>query len=257
MKTIGYLRVSAKSQVGRGGLDRQAEAINRYAKKNKITIDQIYREQVSGTKSENERPQFMMMIGDILSNSNGENVKGIIIIENLSRLAREYRIQEQLLYYLASKGIDVISAETAENITSAMKDDPMKKAMIQMQGVFSELEKSSLLYRMRKGQEKKKAETGRCAGAYGYGALHPKFPDQAAREKEILRFIVHARSPQKSHVRGKVRWSKPLMSFQEITNHLNAKGPEYQPKRARKNGNRWTVGTVYHAYHCARTLGIQ
>jgi DNA invertase Pin-like site-specific DNA recombinase len=65
-----------------------------------------------------------------------------ILVESLDRLAREYRIQEQLLIYLASKGINLISANTGENVTKAISEDPMKKALIQIQGVFAELDKS-------------------------------------------------------------------------------------------------------------------
>ena len=63
------------------------------------------------------------MIAEILSN--GVNA---IIIEGLDRLAREYRIQEQLLIYLVSKGISLIPANTGENVTQAIQDDPMKKS---------------------------------------------------------------------------------------------------------------------------------
>ena len=69
-------------------------------------------------------------------------------------MAREYRIQEQLLIYLVSKGIDLISANTGENVTQAIQDDPMKKAMVQIQGIFSELDKVLLVRKLRKAREK-------------------------------------------------------------------------------------------------------
>ena len=82
-----------------------------------------------------------IMIADILSD--GCNT---IIVEDLTRLAREYRIQENILVYLASKNIDLIAANTGENITTAIDSDPMKKALVQIQGVFGELDKSLLVY---------------------------------------------------------------------------------------------------------------
>jgi DNA invertase Pin-like site-specific DNA recombinase len=104
-----------------------------------------FNEQVSGTKDESERLEFSKMITDILSN--GINT---IVVESMDRLAREYRIQEHLVIFLASKGIDLISANTGENITRAISEDPMKKALIQMQGIFAELDKSMLIKRLHK-----------------------------------------------------------------------------------------------------------
>jgi len=75
------------------------------------------------------------MVSEILKNG----VK-TIIIEGLDRLAIEYRIQESLLIYLASKGIELISARTEENVTHAIIVDLMKKALVQMQGIFAELD---------------------------------------------------------------------------------------------------------------------
>jgi hypothetical protein len=49
-------------------------------------------------------------------------------VERLDRLAREYVVQEQLLIYLASKGIVLLNASSGENITEAINSDPMKKA---------------------------------------------------------------------------------------------------------------------------------
>lgn len=53
-----------------------------------------------------------------------------VIIEGLDRLAREYRIQETLIIYLASKGIRLISARTEEDVTEAVMYDPMKRGQV-------------------------------------------------------------------------------------------------------------------------------
>ena len=57
-----------------------------------------------------------------------------VIVESMDRLARELRIQETLLIYPASKGVDLISARTEENITQAVKSDPLKKALVWFPG---------------------------------------------------------------------------------------------------------------------------
>ena len=68
------------------------------------------------------------------------------------------------MIYLASKGITLIAANTGENVTEAITSDPMRKAMVQMQGVFAELDKSMLVKKLRKARDRKRQETGRCEG---------------------------------------------------------------------------------------------
>jgi len=109
------------------------------------------------------------MVSEILKNG----VK-TIIIEGLDRLAREYRIQESLLIYLASKGIELISARTEENVTHAIIVDLMKKALVQMQGIFAELEKSLLVKKLRAARERKRAKTGKCEGRKSYAEVAPE-----------------------------------------------------------------------------------
>ena len=140
---VAYLRVSSKNQKDGSGFDRQLAEIEKYAKSQNVEIVEVFKEDVSGTKDETSRPQFQEMVSDLLKN-------GIrtIIVERLDRLAREYTIQESLIIYLASKGITLISATTEENVTAAISQDPMKKALIQMQGVFSELEKNLFFFKL-------------------------------------------------------------------------------------------------------------
>jgi site-specific DNA recombinase len=134
--------------------------------------------------------------------SNGVNT---IIIESMDRLARELRVQETLLVYLASKGVELYSARTEENITRAIQADPMKKALIQIQGVFAELEKSQLVLRLRKGRERARQDRGKCEGRKAFGET----PD----EKAIVRRV--------KALRRRKRNGKPGHTLQEIANRLN------------------------------------
>lgn len=163
MKAYGYLRVSGQGQIDGNGFDRQQESINQFAEKNGIEIVKFYNEQISGTTDSTEREIFQQMVSAILRNG-----VRTIVVEGLDRLAREYRVQEQLMIYLASKGISLYDARTGENVTEAISADPMKKAMIQMQGIFSELEKNLLVKKLRVAREFKKEETGKCEGRKGY-----------------------------------------------------------------------------------------
>lgn len=163
LKAYGYCRVSGAGQLDGFGYDRQDDAINAFAQKSNIEIVKIFHEQVSGVKDEEEREVFQEMVSDILRNG-----VRTIIVEGLDRLAREYRIQEQLLIYLVSKGITLFDCRTGEDVTSAISSDPMKKAMIQMQGIFSELEKNLLVKKLRTAREAKREQAGKCEGRKGF-----------------------------------------------------------------------------------------
>ncbi len=95
IKAFGYLRVSGRGQVGGNGFDRQKETIQNFANKSDIKMGKFFKEQVSGVKDHCDRDVFQSMVAEILRNG-----VRTIIVEGLSRLAREYRIQEHLLIYL-------------------------------------------------------------------------------------------------------------------------------------------------------------
>jgi len=175
-KAVSYSRVSSKGQVDGFGIDRQEASIKRYADQNRFDLVEFYREEgISGTTEEEDRPAFKEMISKLLSNG-----ARTIIIEGMDRLARELRVQENLCVYIASKGIQLISANTGENITKAIEGDPMKKALIQIQGVFAELDKNQIVRKLRKGRDKARKENevtkkkltldgrGKCEGRLSY-----------------------------------------------------------------------------------------
>lgn len=200
IKAYGYLRVSGVGQIDGNGYERQENAITLFAEKSKIEIAHFYREQISGCKDEEQREVFQQMITDILRNG-----VRTIIVEGLDRLAREFRIQEQLLIYLASKGITLIDARTGEDVTNAISQDPMKKALIQMQGIFSELEKNLLVKKLRVARQTKRAMAGKCEGRKGWN-------DVPNRRDAILESVKSYRRKPK----GKKR-----MTFVEIADELN------------------------------------
>ncbi len=228
MKAYGYLRVSGKGQIDGDGFNRQRDMIQRFADQAGITVPEFYEEQgVSGVKGEEDRPAFQEMLTDILSNG----VRAVIV-ERLDRLAREYMVQEQLLVYLAAKGIDLWNASTGENITEAVKADPMKKAVVQIQGVFAELEKSLLVKRLRSARRKKREVDGKCEGAKGWNDTAPE------HRTEIMQLI--------RRLRRRPRGCTRQMSYQAVADRLNAEGI-----RTFKGGE-WSAQLV-RAFYCGRT----
>ena len=201
----GYLRVSTKGQAKdkKHGFKRQRQAIESFAKRSRFQIVRYYQEAVSGCKAEDERVAFMEMVSTILR----ENQVSCIVVEGMDRLARELRVQEQLIFYLASKEIDLYSANTGENITKSIKEDPVKKALVQIQGVFSELEKSRLVKKLRKARESARKRDGKCEGRKEYGYYEG--------EQEVIELMKKLHRKQKGRKR---------MSYQKIADELNRLG---------------------------------
>jgi DNA invertase Pin-like site-specific DNA recombinase len=165
MKAFSYLRVSSKGQVDKDGFPRQRQTIAATAKNLGIEIVKEYHDDgVTGESDWFDRPSFQAMISDILANG----VRSIIV-ENLTRLARSYVVTDAIIVYLASKGITLISADTGEDVTAAFHGDPMKKALIQMQAVFAELEKNTLIRKLRAARVRARQEKGSCEGRKAFG----------------------------------------------------------------------------------------
>ncbi len=202
----GYIRVSSQGQIDGDGFTRQEQAIESFAGKHHIKVLDYFREKgVSGTTDETSRPAFQEMIAAILRNGTKT-----VIIEGLDRLAREYRIQETLLVYLASKGISLISARTDEDVTAAVMSDPMKRALVQIQGVFAELEKNLLVKKLKTARVNKKAANGKCEGRKGY-------KDSSDSNLSIVKEIKRLRRKPKGGGTKK-------KTYQQIADVLNDKG---------------------------------
>lgn len=178
---VGYLRVSSKGQVKGHGFARQQDEIKAYAKKNGYEIIQWYKEAYTGT--EEDRPEFICMVEDLLSNG-----CRTIIIECMDRFGRRSMVSEQLLALLIRKDIAMISAMTGQNITEDVQDenDPWKKFIVQIQNNIAELDKRLLVRKLRKAREAKRAETGRCEGRKPFG-YYPGEAETLKRMKQLYR----------------------------------------------------------------------
>ncbi len=178
---VGYLRVSSKGQIRGHGFERQRDEIRRYAKKHGYKIIEWYKEAYTGT--EMDRPEFLRMVEDLLSNG-----CRTIIIECMDRFGRRSMVSEQLLALLIRKDIAMISAMTGQNVTEDMQDenDPWKKFIVQIQNNIAELDKRLLVHKLRKAREAKRTKTGRCEGRKPYG-YYPGEDEVIKRIKQLYR----------------------------------------------------------------------
>ncbi|MGQ0633422.1 MAG: recombinase family protein [Planctomycetaceae bacterium] len=176
---FGYVRVSSPGQTKGHGPERQRELIQEWADRNGFEVVGFYEDAYTGT--EGDRPQFMEMLGGMMTNGTKT-----VIVESLDRFARDMLVQCTLLAKLAAEGLTLIAANTGDNVTAALSDDPMRKAMIQIQGVFAELDKSLLVRKLRKAREAIRAKRGRCEGVRPYGTL-PGEQETAERIQKLRR----------------------------------------------------------------------
>ena len=104
----------------------------------------------------------------------------------MDRFARDLTVQISLIAILVKSGIQLISAMTGQDATQSK--DPMLKAMIQMQGVFAELERSLIVRRLKKGREAAwLAGKPKARPRFGLCPDHPEEPKTLKRMKQLHR----------------------------------------------------------------------
>jgi DNA invertase Pin-like site-specific DNA recombinase len=223
-KACAYLPVSGASQLDGEGWGRQSDTIAAYAAAHGLEITGTYREEAVPGKTElADRPAFMEMLAALLSNG-----CRTIIVERLDRLAREYRVQEELVMYLLRNGLTLISADTGEDITAAMSADPMKRFIVQLQGLLAELDKNLTVAKLSKARKAVRDRGGFGGGNVPYGHVPRKATaaeiERAAGERTIAERIRVLRASG--------------MTFDAIREALTADG--MQPRK----GDHWQLSTI-------------
>lgn len=206
MKTVAYIRVSTEGQA-RGdkfGLEAQKDHIRNYAKEQGLTIGEWYADEgISGATM--ERGGLQRLLQDVEA---GEI--GLILVAKMDRVARDLFVQLWVEKELTKAGVEIVS------VTEPFAgDDPMNTAFRQMMGVFAELEKSMIAFRMKGGRIQK-------AKAGGYAGGGAPIGYTAERGSKVLTL-----DPNKAQTVARVfeiKEQEPALTLQEIANKLNAEG---------------------------------
>lgn len=157
---MAYVRVSTDKQAERGfGLDVQKHAVKTWAKAHGHRLVLIACDEgISGTREAADRPGLTQALQALQ-----ERKAEALVVPRLDRLARSLSVQEAALAHGWRSGARVFSCDSGE-VQADDPDDPMRTAMRQMMGVFSQLERSMLTARMRAGRKMKSEK-----GGYAYG----------------------------------------------------------------------------------------
>lgn len=130
---IGYIRVSTQEQ----------NTIRQEAMMKILGVDEIYIDRMSGKNT--ERPELKRMLSFIRQ---GDTV----IVESISRFARNTRDLLELVDLLTAKGVAFVSQKEAIDTAT-----PTGKFMLTVFGAVAELEREYILQRQREGIEIAKA----------------------------------------------------------------------------------------------------
>lgn len=221
MRIVAYVRVSTDKQVVEGlGLDVQREQIQRWAK---VTGHRVVAweadEGVSGAKEMDERDGLASALQAICASG----IEGIVVAK-LDRLARSLTVQEAALAHVWRCGGRVFSVDQGE-VLADDPDDPMRTAMRQMVGVFSELERRMIVKRMSDGRKFKKGNGGYADGPppLGFRAEGKELVEDPAEQVTVRRILA-------LHDEGK--------SLRNIVVTLTEEG--HKPKRS----SRWHPQTI-------------
>jgi len=213
MRAVAYIRVSTDRQAEKGfGLDVQTKAVRAWARANGHRLVKVCSDEgVSGTKDAADRPGLREAL-----NALQDGAAEALVVPRLDRLARSLSVQEAALAHAWRSGSRTFACDSGEVLCDDA-DDPMRTALRQMMGVFSQLERSMLSARMRAGRQMKADKGGYAFGSppLGFeardGALVAKADEQATveriltlhREGESLRSIaevlkLEGRMPKRS-----------------------------------------------------------
>lgn len=197
-------------------MERQREAIAKYAKAQRIEIVRTFSDEgVSGTTGLDERPAMLDLLEAIMSNG----VK-TILIERADRLGRDLIKSELILEKCREQGISVIGVDAGTDLTTD-KSDATRTLIRQVAGAVAQFEKETIVQKLRAARAKKRITDGRCEGRKPFG-----FYDG---EEVTLARIRELRRKRKGH---------RVMSYQRIADTLNAEG------RSSRSGKPWRSASV-------------
>jgi DNA invertase Pin-like site-specific DNA recombinase len=199
MKLIAYLRVSSDAQMDGYGLTVQENAIRGWAEHlGHELIGLVEDVGVSGATDALDRPG----LGLVLQALRRGDAEGLVVAR-LDRLARALTVQEATLAVVWRMGHDVYAADSGQ-VLQDDPDDPMRTALRQVVGIFSELDRRMVVKRLRDGRASKAADGRKSVGSYAYGFQggglgreRDAVPNPA--EQEAVRLILEARADGASY----------------------------------------------------------
>ena len=219
-KIIGYCRVSTDNQKDEGTIDIQRQALKEYAEANGYDLVKVFEDE--GVSGGLEDRAGLAELFNFLEDKENKEVEAVLIFK-LDRLARDLRIQENLIYKLKEREKGLLSIKEPDLWDS----DPMRKAFRQFMGIVAELEKSFITMRMTAGRKNKIKFKQKYAGggiALGYRTIDKDLVIDTAGADTIRQIFKMKRYGKKG--------------LREIARELNRQGTPTA------RGGKWHAGTI-------------
>jgi DNA invertase Pin-like site-specific DNA recombinase len=161
-----YLRVSSNGQAqqDRDGFPRQIAAVEQFAPANALHIEQTFTDAITGTTDGDERPAFL----DMIAKCEQTGIK-IILVENLSRVARDLMVQESIIGNLQRRGIELRSTQEPDLCST----EPSRVLIRQFLGALHQYERSMIVSKLKGARQRARAKnpTTYKEGKRPFGAL--------------------------------------------------------------------------------------
>ncbi len=227
MRTALYLRVSTEEQAREGvSLAAQESALVAFCKSQGWTVSGLYVDDGYSGKDLN-RPGLQKLLADCAARK-----VDLVLVYKIDRLSRR---QKDCLYLLEDvflgSGVGFRSGTESFDTTT-----PFGKAMIGILAVFAQLERETIVERVRMGKAQA-AKEGRWSGGpkptYGYRVSEDGrtlMPDPATAH--VVKLIFHL-------------YTEKNMGYEAIARYLNGENPDsriYPPARGAKKG--WVYSAV-------------
>jgi DNA invertase Pin-like site-specific DNA recombinase len=175
---VVYFRTSSSSNVGedKDSLRRQRAAVEAFAARQGYEIlGDFYDAAVSGADAIEDRPGFASLLDRI--ESNGVRT---VIVEDVSRFAREMKAHILGIALLRERGVRLLSAADGQNLTE--ETDEMTEGMVTIMAVFAQIEKKRLVKKLRAARDRRSALLGRrIEGRKSYRDINPELVRAAQR----------------------------------------------------------------------------
>jgi DNA invertase Pin-like site-specific DNA recombinase len=138
MSVASYVRVSTEDQ----SLERQLEATDDYTRRHwDTTPEETYRDKSTGTDT--DRSGLRSLLEDV-------DEYDAVVVNSVSRISRSIRDLDDTVTEIVEEG-DAELHIISEGLQMTGEEDPYQKALMQMLGVFAELEAEMTRQRVREG----------------------------------------------------------------------------------------------------------
>jgi DNA invertase Pin-like site-specific DNA recombinase len=193
IQAVAYYRTSSATNVGddKDSLERQRVAVSAFAKRHGYQVgEEFYDPAVSGADAIEDRPGFTALL-DLIE---GNGVR-TVIVEDVSRFAREMKAHVLGIALLRERGVRLLSAVDGQNLTE--ETDEMTEGMVTIMAVFAQIEKKRLVKKLRAARDRKSAKLGR--------RIEGRKSSYAERKPELVKLakrLAHANRKQKLSLRA-------------------------------------------------------